>query len=55
MGVFTTITKYNGIISFSKIVDIWNDKGCLGILNYSLFPLLVGLISGALFYGYDKK
>lgn len=55
MGALTTFTKYNGIISFSKIINLMNSKGIFGILDYTLLPLSVCVISALLFYGYDKK
>lgn len=51
IGILTAVTKYNGIITFSKV---WN-KSIPEILDYSFLPLIIGLISGFLFHKYDKK
>ena len=51
IGILTAVTKYNGIITFSKV---WN-KSIPEIIDYSILPLMIGLISGFLFHKYDKK
>ncbi|HFX3724907.1 MAG: hypothetical protein ACLR3E_08105 [Enterococcus durans] len=51
IGILTAVTKYNGIITFSKV---WN-KSIPEILDYSFLPLIIGLISVFLFHKYDKK
>ncbi|HHD1574265.1 TPA: hypothetical protein ACN1M8_001932 [Enterococcus faecium] len=51
IGILTAVTKYNGIITFSKV---WN-KSIPEIIDYSFLPLIIGLISGFLFHKYDKK
>lgn len=51
IGILTAVTKYNGIITFSKVLN----KSIPEILDYSFLPLIIGLISGFLFHKYDKK